>query len=331
MARMQMKIKKRTTTVQHEQRRTTQKRVATATADEKAVTALAQAATMTMKAREQLAQKMLFGTRCKTRTRTMTRMCVAMAADPTLFMLMVKAIASFTYEGKEETLAHAEGLLDPETERIYSPGAPVVYNSTQNVPYHKPSGWVRWNVAAIDKNDACFTWSVGYHGTSPSALLNIADQGLISPADRNAASLHGQAGTTAETTNKTLYTSPCIGYSAHPVYCPVIQTSGAQAAQVLLQVRVDQNKLFNKLPSTLGKQYWPPEVTFEPGFKVGDTMEWLTTHRDAVKVTGVMFREMGHNSEEARSIYSEPACSFKATGDAPQFKWTKHLAAALAR
>ena len=40
-----------------------------------------------------------------------------------------------------------------DTERIYSRTEPTIYNSTQGVPYHKPYGWVRWNVAAIDKND----------------------------------------------------------------------------------------------------------------------------------------------------------------------------------
>ena len=47
----------------------------------------------------------------------MKRMCAVMAADPTLFMLMVKAIASFTSEGYKETLDDAEALLDPDTER----------------------------------------------------------------------------------------------------------------------------------------------------------------------------------------------------------------------
>ena len=71
----------------------------------------------------------------------------------------------------------------------------------------------------------------------------------------------------------------------------------------------------------------PSDLAFEPGFTPNETMEWLTTNRDALKVTGVMFREIGHINKS--DIYGHTACSFKATGDAPEFKWAKHVQAAI--
>ena len=288
----------------------------------------------THSARMAFAARALFGKKKKELSVLQCALANAMGhlgdADISLFELMIKALGSYTNkDGTSPNVGDADTLLDAATERIYSPGPPVVYGEFQQQPYHKPRGWVRWNVAGCEANDPCFGWSVAYHGTSPEALLAIADQGLISPADRNTVALHGQAGASLGALNKTLYTSQCSGYSAHPVYTPLIKVSAAKAAQIMLQVRVNQSAICNRLKTTLGKLHWKEGVPFEGGFTADDDMEWLLTDRDAVKITGVMFREIGCKTELDRERYGATACAFSPRGDAPQFKWTDHLANAV--
>lgn len=276
------------------------------------------------------AARALFGR--DTLSATEKRLAVACGAlKPEIFALMVKALSSCSTGSATAVADAAHALLDENTQRVYSPSEPRVYGAYQGCEYHKPCGWVRWNVSGIPGDAPCFGWSVGYHGTRPDHLMAIVDAGLLSPADRQAVALHGQAGTTADTKNKTIYTSPCIGYSAHPVYTPLIKTSGDRAAQILLQVRVNQDAVFRRLKTTLGKLYWADGVPFEAGFSLDDDMEWLVANKDELVVTGVLFRELGCKTDEDRARYGEAACSFSAHGDAPQYAWTKHLADTISR
>jgi hypothetical protein len=78
---------------------------------------------------------------------------------------------------------------------------------------------VRFNVKGFEEDDPCFDWAVGYHGTAPDAIVAIATAGLRTPNERGVRASHGQAG--ANVVGGTIYTSPCIEYSAHPVYTPL--------------------------------------------------------------------------------------------------------------
>lgn len=285
---------------------------------------------MTPAIRAKLTGRMLFGK--ETLGAMQKRLVTACAAlSPDLFTLMLKAICSFSPGdgANADIISAGHALLDENTQRVYSPGKPLVYGAFQDCDYHKPCGWVRWNVAGIPENAPCFKWSVGYHGTQPQHLMKVVDKGLLSPADRQTVALHGQVGATAETENKVIYTSPCVGYSAHPVYTPLIKTSGAKAAQILLQVRVNQNAVVKRLKTTLPERCWPDDVPFEPGFATDDDMEWLVVNKDELVVTGILFREIGCKTDEDRARYGEVACSFTARGDAPEYKWTKHLSSSI--
>jgi len=131
---------------------------------------------------------------------------------------------------------------------------------------------------------------------------------------------------TSNARGHTLYTSPCVGYSAHPTYTPLIKTGKHTAAQVLLQVRVDQERVYNRLKTTLNKLHWKEGVPFEVGYGLDDVMEWLVADRDAVVVTGILFRELGQKSKSERAMYGKAACDFMSCEDGPEYKWTEHLA-----
>ena len=199
-----------------------------------------------------------------------------------------------------------------------------------------PTGWLRVKVANIARDDPCLRWSIGYHGTRHEALESILTYGLRSPADRGVESANGQEGTTAETHGKTIYTSPCIGYSAHPAYTPLmfsraeLPEGGEQTfTQMVLQVHVDQAHVNNRLRSTLNESQWPPHLPFSEGFAVDEVLEWLTTHPESVHVTGLMVREVG-NSDSA-PVFGDAAATFRPDPEegyelnAANEEWTEHL------
>ena len=202
-------------------------------------------------------------------------------------------------------------LLDASTAKVYTPGPYVSYGARQEEEYAKPTGWVRVNVADIPSDAECFGWSVGYHGTCSKALESILTQGLVAPADRGVESSHGQAGTSTETRGRTIYTSPCIGYSAHPVYTNLASAGNNTFTQIVLQVRVDQDKVDKRLGSTLGPQYWPETLPFAEGWSTDETLEWLTTDPSAVRVTGVMVRKLGADNNTSRTMFGDAASSFE--------------------
>jgi len=202
-------------------------------------------------------------------------------------------------------------LLDPSTVRAYAPGPYRSYGKRQDEEYAKPTGWMRMNVANIPANAPCFRWSVGYHGTAPQNIKSILTDGLVAPAARGTNSSHGQAHATPEARGRTIYTSPCIGYSAHPVYTPLEKNNDEELtfSQVVLQVRVDQSRVYKRVGSTLGEKYWPADLPFAHGFANDGVMEWLTTDPDGVHVTGIMIREVGNGDKAA--WFGDAACEFE--------------------
>ena len=232
-------------------------------------------------------------------------------------------------KGGDSSNTDPKELLDQE-ERVYAfESGPCEYGTLQGIVRKKPmggTGWVKFKVKDIDPADPRFNWSVGYHGTDPAPLLPIIDNGLSSPADRNCDPAHGQVGSSGDTVGRTIYTSPCIGYAAHPVYGPLIKTGSGKYAQIILEARVDQTRVYNKLKTSLGKLYWDDDVPFDAQFTTSDDMEWLVSDRDALFVTGVLFRELGSDTEECNSRYGTVAGSFQHHGPGPEFAWTAVLA-----
>lgn len=204
----------------------------------------------------------------------------------------------------------SDPLLDLSTVRAFTPGPYRSYGQRQGEDYAKPSGWIRINVAGIPEDAPCFDWSVGYHGTAPQNLQSILSDGLVAPAARGTESLHGQAHATPEALGRTIYSSPCIGYSAHPVYTPLGVLRKPHAfSQIVLQVRVDQGRVYKHVGSTLGTKYWPAEHPFADGLAADEVMEWLTTEPEGVHVTGIMVRHLGNDSEAA--LFGDAACEFE--------------------
>lgn len=280
------------------------------------------------------ARTKLFGKAAKTAEQQVVARAVhamAPARRQKLFKILCRSAKGKSPEDPDDLA----GLIDAESKRVYSP-VRGTYNETQGVPYAKPNGWVRFNVRGIESDDPCFGWSVGYHGTSPEALVPIVKGGVKSPAERNATPQHGTAGAPASLKGKTSYTSPRIEYSAHPVYTPLDVVKPLEEGekdhitQILLQVRVDQARVYKTLPSTLVESHWPRSHPFAHDLDTNATMEWLLSDSDAIRVTGIMVRQLSVDTNEARHMYGNIACDFKGD-DAPKdelpYKWTTHLLA----
>jgi len=280
--------------------------------------------------RAQQIRKRVFGNATlKKNTRARSLLTAVCHLDPDIYERLVHAIED---QRGDDTPNNVRELLNPE-ERVYSfSSGPCTYGTRQGIPDRKPmggTGWVKFKVNGIDSDDPRLQWSRGFHGPDPKPVMPILNDGLSSPADRGCQPAHGQAGTDSSTQGRTIYTSPCIGYAAHPTYTPLIKTSKGKYAQIVLEVRVDQERVFNKLQTTLGKLYWKDGIPFDAQFSLDDVMEWLVADRDAVLITGVMFREMGTKTEECLSRYGEVACSFSDNDPAAEYRWTEHLAAAI--
>lgn len=280
--------------------------------------------------RTQQIRKRVFGNATlKKNTRARALLTAAGHLDPDIYERLVAAI-----EGQRgvDTPDNVRELLDPE-ERVYSyRSGPCTYGTRQGIPDRKPmggTGWVKFKVNGIDSADPRLEWSRGFHGPDPEPIMPILNDGLTSPADRGCQPAHGQVGTDTSTRGRTIYTSPCIGYAAHPTYTPLIKTSKGKFAQIVLEVRVDQERVFNKLENTLGELNWKRSVPFDAQFAPDDVMEWLVSDRGAVLITGVLFRELGTNTEECASRYGDVACSFSHEGPGPEYAWTEHLAASI--
>ncbi len=259
---------------------------------------------------------------------------LAQAAEdsPSLFDMLMRVIGGTVGDDHDASAdAEMEGeaedvpLLDPDTARYYSPTSGT-YGTFQGEPYNKPAGWVRFDVGGLDPNSPVFDRSVAYHGTRPEHVLPIVKEGLRSPAERGVESSHGQAGTDEATHGWAMYASPFVSYAAHPVYTPLHQQRDGSYAQVVLQVRVDQQYVEEKLPSTLSNAHWPLEVPFEHGATPNDVMEWLVTDPSAIEVTGVLFREIGTKAEGAEGVYGDVACGFTPRGGRVEYEWTEHCA-----
>ena len=281
--------------------------------------------------RTQLARRRAFGPGAilKNTTRAAPFAAALGKLDPTVYERLIAAIMES--KGIDPNDADPTELLD-NNERVYAfKSGPCQYGTKQGVVHAKPmggTGWVEFKVKGLDPTDPRFQWSVGYHGTDPKALLPIVDGGLSSPADRNCAAVHGQAGA-AGAVGRTIYTSPCVGYAAHPVYGPLIKTGSGTYAQIILKVRVDQARVYNKLKTTLGKLYWDDDVPFDAQFALDDDMEWLVADRDAVFITGVLFRELGSDTEQCNSRYGNTACSFRHKGSNAEYAWVPALTASI--
>jgi len=101
---------------------------------------------------------------------------------------------------------------------------------------------------------------------------------------------------------------------------------GCTFSQIVLQVRVDQERVYKRVASTLGSKYWPTDLRFAEGYATNEEMEWLTTDPEALQVTGIMIREIGNVGKT--DLFGDAACEFKydEDGKKAEYQWIDHLA-----
>ena len=193
--------------------------------------------------------------------------------------------------------------LNP-TPRFYSDITDKLYTFNTGTPteYDRPfGGWVKFKVNGYSEDDDIFrTHLVAYHGTSPENIQSILKNGLKTPKSIGKEPEHGDAlREEGEERGNRVYLSPCINYSAHPVYSPLHKLKSQdlsvrkQFIQFVLQVRVAPNS-YTAYGSTLDIDYWPEDCSFDPAFEPDSIYEWAT-HNPPV-VTGLFVRILGNES-----------------------------------
>ncbi|CAJ1453861.1 unnamed protein product [Effrenium voratum] len=206
-------------------------------------------------------------------------------------------------------------LVLPDFSRYYAPKPNAgSYGLRGGHEYYKPSGWLRF---AVRMRSPCEDWCVAYHGTCSQNMLSILTAGLLRPGGPARIRVaHGQAYSTSQ---RTIYLSPAIEYSAFPVYAEFVEIAPDHWAQLVLQCRVRPGS-FTIQKGTLGNKYWPNDSPFDPNFSGLDGLEWLVESEQDVVVSALLVREFGPYVNPV--IFGDLATQVRQTGQGPQFHWT---------
>eukprot|EP00929_Paragymnodinium_shiwhaense_P061420 TRINITY_DN30679_c0_g2_i1.p1 TRINITY_DN30679_c0_g2~~TRINITY_DN30679_c0_g2_i1.p1 ORF type:complete len:816 (-),score=84.49 TRINITY_DN30679_c0_g2_i1:113-2560(-) len=241
--------------------------------------------------------------------------------------------------------------------------APKAYNTYAGVPYFRPDGWWQLQVkpfcaAGYEKRSISFQeidrWPVAYHGTPCESLAAILKAALRKSSEvPDVVRRHGGCG--AGPTGS-IYLSPSLWYSSHPVYSKLKKLGPERWVQVVLKVRVRPGS-YRTQRSTLAAWHWDPELAIDPNRRSLNGMEWLLdgnslARSDAV-VVGVMLREIGQNADPLicpncprlertfegsisavakRKGKGKGKCKGKGNGrnlgaHGPEYEWTSHVQA----
>lgn len=157
-------------------------------------------------------------------------------------------------------------------------------------PYFCPNGWRRYSIdvgLTGPQFEAKYrNWHVAYHGTEGHIAMAILLNG-IRASGQGCFIVAGQGA---------VYLSPSIEYSSHPRYAGVWQIKD-KYVQMVLQVRVDRNLVFEKRQGTLsGAQ--PNDPPMDSNFRNNKELEWVIkwppgtsiSSADGVLVYGIMLR-----------------------------------------
>eukprot|EP00928_Gymnodinium_smaydae_P047485 TRINITY_DN31700_c0_g1_i1.p1 TRINITY_DN31700_c0_g1~~TRINITY_DN31700_c0_g1_i1.p1 ORF type:complete len:802 (-),score=44.91 TRINITY_DN31700_c0_g1_i1:64-2469(-) len=206
-------------------------------------------------------------------------------------------------------------------------------------PYYKPDGWLLFRVkpfcaAGYQKTDVCSEeiqeWPVAYHGTSCASLASILHAGLRKP--KELPGVWRKHGGCNSGPNGSLYLSPSLWYSSHPVYSTLHKIGEEQWAQAVLQLRVRPGS-FRRQSSTLGSRHWDARLLIDPNWDIKCIMEWLldgsTIERSDAIIVGLMIRVIGHNTDFEKFGWC-PWLSWKRSHSGwirckPEYEWTAFL------
>lgn len=237
---------------------------------------------------------------------------------------IVDAIALSTGMEKEEK----NPFLNPEP-RFYPEITDelITFNTGTPNEYDRPfGGWVKFMVNGFHTDDDIFrTHLVAYHGTSSDKIGQILRNGLKTPRSMGKDPEHGDAlREEGEQVGNRVYLSPCINYSAHPVYSPLHELrhvedriASKQFVQFVFQVRVAPNS-YTSYKSTLESKHWPEDCAFDPAFEPDSIYEWATLRPPVV--TGLFVRILGN--AEMEDVFGK----FASQEFTDEFDWSNRFA-----
>lgn len=207
-----------------------------------------------------------------------------------------------------------------EFDRVYSPERRS-YGLRGGCTYFKPAGWTHFGIRVPDY-ESVKDWAVAYHGTTEGNILPILMQGLRRPGDPGVEQQHGGAGNRGR---PTIYVSPSVCLSAHPVYSNLFMLRPGHYAQIVFKCRVRPGN-FRTQRNTLRRTYWDPALQMDPDHADNESLEWLLEDPQDVRVTGLLLREFGPQADESRygDLVKHVVEPF---GDGPEYKWTELLQA----
>eukprot|EP00929_Paragymnodinium_shiwhaense_P071475 TRINITY_DN36326_c0_g1_i1.p1 TRINITY_DN36326_c0_g1~~TRINITY_DN36326_c0_g1_i1.p1 ORF type:complete len:873 (-),score=65.46 TRINITY_DN36326_c0_g1_i1:353-2971(-) len=193
------------------------------------------------------------------------------------------------------------------------------YGLREGEEYFKPGGWIKRHINRDDYPEID-GWPTAYHGTTFQVAARIIyDGGLRRPFSPFSTRQFGSA------SGRSIYVSPAIGFSAHPVYAPFYKLERRHWVQAVLQVKVRPGSYHVQSNSgRLGG--WAGDLRIDPNFINNDRMEWLVEDEEDVPLTGVMFREFGPNIDT--DIYEDLCAQVTYDGDdrePPAREWTRLL------
>eukprot|EP00397_Hematodinium_sp_SG-2012_P007947 GEMP01007998.1.p1 GENE.GEMP01007998.1~~GEMP01007998.1.p1 ORF type:complete len:776 (+),score=133.97 GEMP01007998.1:132-2330(+) len=219
-----------------------------------------------------------------------------------------------------DSLAGMGGRLCGEW-RAYSFNDITDYGAREGIVYYKPSGWVRKRVdLSSEILERIRRWPIMWHGTTLENAASIIFSSLHPPGSCGAKVEHGQAGST---TKRTIYLSPALGLSSHPVYSRFFEVGPGRWAQTVLQCKVRPGS-WRVQQSTLGNsRHWPREVRIDPNFDSHTELECLCENADDIVVFGVMYREFGQAAN--RSLYGDLVAQVHEQDGKPEYCWSKLL------
>merc|ERR1712166_1439525 len=119
-----------------------------------------------------------------------------------------------------------------------------------------------------------------------------------------------------------MYTTPCLGYAAFPVYAPLLMVAPHQWIQTVVQLRVRPGS-YTACPGTLGGKYWPKDLLFDPDFPSLEGMEWILESPLDVVPVGVLVRELGSDADP--QVFGDFAPRVTSGPEGPEFELSRLL------
>ncbi|CAK8987056.1 Putative fumarate reductase [Durusdinium trenchii] len=166
------------------------------------------------------------------------------------------------------------------------------YGERHGVVYYKPRGWVKRRIKVEAAEwEKIKDWPILWHGTSLEHAAEIVFTSLRKPGEGGCRIVHGQAGSTTKTT---IYLSPALGVSSHPVYSRFFELKKGQLwVQVVFQCKARPGSWQVRNSTLGGVRHWPRQLQIDQNFKTHENLEFLVEDPADVVVTGLMFRQFG--------------------------------------